>query len=85
MEREHTLQKMMLVGTNCPSVLASSSNWHLRGFGPLLLFPSVFTCQAIRRTAVIQSTRKRNRNKDRPESDIYNVSFFGTARAGLYA
>lgn len=26
---------------------------------------------------MIQSTRKRNRNKDRAESNIYNVSFFG--------
>lgn len=67
---------------------ASSSHWHLMEGEALALcssFPSVFTCQAIRRTAVIQSTRKRNRNKDRRERNIYNVSFFGTARAGLYA
>lgn len=42
-------------------------------------------CLVIRRMAEIQSTRKRNKNKDRAESSIYNVPLFGTARAGLYA
>lgn len=75
--------------TPLPSLYAPPSNWHLAEEETLALSSFLLQClladQAIRRTAAIQNTRKRNRNKGRQESNIYNVSFFGTARAGLHA